>query len=162
VPAAGVSVPDTRATDRPQPEPRHGRAQRGPKGDPRRAGDGDARSVTSTLLPTPPRRPAARLVRVPDERRRRGLVRPVPGGRRRRGLVAALLLVPVLGPVTAHPSVAAGPGGVLYELPTGQRLGPGSDGPTVLRAFLAPPAPWAAGHRGVDLAMVEAGTVLAP
>jgi len=32
----------------------------------------------------------------------------------------------------------------------------------VLRAFEAPPAPWAAGHRGVDLSAVVGGDVLAP
>jgi murein DD-endopeptidase MepM/ murein hydrolase activator NlpD len=32
----------------------------------------------------------------------------------------------------------------------------------LLRPFAAPPQPWAAGHRGVDLALDEGGTVVAP
>jgi len=42
-----------------------------------------------------------------------------------------------------------------YALPVGGRV-------TVLRGFEPPPQPWAAGHRGVDLAAVPNGDVLAP
>ncbi|MGV8976539.1 MAG: M23 family metallopeptidase [Cellulomonas sp.] len=52
-------------------------------------------------------------------------------------------------------AVAAGPVAQTYAPPVHAPV-------TVLRAFDAPPAPWAAGHRGVDLAAPDDGAVLAP
>jgi murein DD-endopeptidase MepM/ murein hydrolase activator NlpD len=63
-----------------------------------------------------------------------------------------------LGSATGHratPTVAAGTVAPAYAPPV--------DAPvSVVRAFEAPPAPWAAGHRGVDLAASDGMRVLAP
>ncbi|PVU81862.1 M23 family peptidase [Cellulomonas sp. WB94] len=59
--------------------------------------------------------------------------------------------------VTARPAVAA------TAHPMTPTYAPPVDVPvTVVRAFEPPPAPWAAGHRGVDLAASDGAPVLAP
>ncbi|WP_353814311.1 murein hydrolase activator EnvC family protein [Agromyces sp. SYSU T00266] len=82
------------------------------------------------------------------------------------GVLAALLVVlgaPGSASATAEPgSIAASPGSV--------PLGPIADrwtwpvGPPVLvvASFRAPPTPYAAGHRGIDLAAAPGSTVVAP
>ena len=55
----------------------------------------------------------------------------------------------------ANLALAASPVELAYAPPVDSPV-------TVLRAFQAPPAPWAAGHRGVDLAASEGAHVLAP
>ncbi|UJP38675.1 M23 family metallopeptidase [Cellulomonas palmilytica] len=68
-------------------------------------------------------------------------------------LVAAVLVAPaaasVVAPVPAREAAGSG-----YELPV--------VGARVVRGFEAPPQPWAAGHRGVDLAADVGGVVVAP
>ncbi|HEX5332651.1 MAG TPA: M23 family metallopeptidase [Cellulomonas sp.] len=60
-------------------------------------------------------------------------------------------------------AVAPGATGVARASPVAPTYAPPLDGPvTVVRAFEAPPAPWAAGHRGVDLAAPDGTPVLAP
>ena len=67
------------------------------------------------------------------------------------GLVlAGGLGAPAAGPVTSAPSAAE----VVYSIPLGTPV-------VVLRAFVAPSGPYAAGHRGVDLATVPGELVLA-
>ncbi|WP_370526334.1 murein hydrolase activator EnvC [Cellulomonas sp. JH27-2] len=56
---------------------------------------------------------------------------------------------------TAAPSSDPARASTGYALPLSGRV-------TVLRGFEPPPQPWAAGHRGVDLAAVPNGDVLAP
>ncbi|WP_233549669.1 peptidoglycan DD-metalloendopeptidase family protein [Cellulomonas rhizosphaerae] len=70
-------------------------------------------------------------------------------------LVAAAALAgpAAAGPPPAEPPTAPAPR--MFVLPLPGRA-------DVLRAFERPPAPWAAGHRGVDLAAVTGGDVLAP
>jgi murein DD-endopeptidase MepM/ murein hydrolase activator NlpD len=91
-----------------------------------------------------------------------------PDRRRRHGAAGAVLLLAVLTTITASTVVAADATGVPqvpvrsatgvplpdYRLPV--------DGAPVLRRFEAPPAPWSAGHRGVDLAVAVATVVTAP
>ncbi|EFL22904.1 LOW QUALITY PROTEIN: M23 peptidase domain protein, partial [Streptomyces himastatinicus ATCC 53653] len=68
---------------------------------------------------------------------------------RRLGAVWALALCVLLFPLRAPAAVAA-PGSDGRSWPV---AGPeGALRPTVLRAWRPPPTPWAAGHRGVDLA----------
>lgn len=55
---------------------------------------------------------------------------------------------------TGRPATALPPAGVLYRAPIRGRL-------VFVRAFLAPPGPYAAGHRGVDLATHVGEPVLA-
>jgi murein DD-endopeptidase MepM/ murein hydrolase activator NlpD len=73
--------------------------------------------------------------------------------------VLVLLGAAIAGPAIAStgPPTEAAPRAIpaRYALPL-----PGA--PHVQRAFEQPPAPWAAGHRGVDLAAVPGGDVLAP
>ncbi len=66
------------------------------------------------------------------------------------GVVAPGILSPaVAGPVSLPDATAA------YRAPV--------PGPVrLLQAFVAPPQPWSSGHRGIDLAVDEGGTVLAP
>jgi len=68
-------------------------------------------------------------------------------------VVAALTAPAAAGPPPAAPPTEPAPRGFVLPLP-GRA--------DVLRAFERPPAPWAAGHRGVDLAAVVGGDVLAP
>jgi murein DD-endopeptidase MepM/ murein hydrolase activator NlpD len=67
-------------------------------------------------------------------------------------VVAAVVVLAAV--VAAAPAVAAAPEGPPPATAKGtQRWGwPLSPAPVVLRPFTAPPRPWAAGHRGVDLA----------
>lgn len=79
----------------------------------------------------------------------------------RRRTALALLGVLTLGPAG---SVGAAPGAALTapgDVTVDYRL-PVDDPAQVLRAFDPPPHPWAAGHRGVDLALAPQGAVLAP
>lgn len=94
------------------------------------------------------------------------MTRPSPAaGRphRRTALGAALgavatLLVLLLGLAVSPEGARAGPPGALVV-----RYRPPLDGPPIVtRGFDAPVAPWAAGHRGVDLASDEGAAVLAP
>lgn len=52
-------------------------------------------------------------------------------------------------------------GGFPEPAPTGDFVWPLDPRPTVVRPFEAPPEPWAAGHRGVDLAGAEGQAVRA-
>ena len=86
---------------------------------------------------------------------------PSPSRRAWRGALTVALTLPIAALTVAGgnsaPAAVAGPSpaGVAYRapVPTAVRL---------LRPFAAPAQPWAAGHRGVDLALDEGGTVLSP
>lgn len=58
------------------------------------------------------------------------------------------------GPASGRPAAALPAAEVFYRAPVGARL-------VVVRAFRAPPGPYAAGHRGVDLATQVGEPVLA-
>lgn len=66
----------------------------------------------------------------------------------------AVLLLPAEAPPAPAPQPALSAARVAYDWPTGVES-------EVVHPFLAPPEPWAAGHRGVDLAMAEGGSVRA-
>lgn len=71
------------------------------------------------------------------------------------GGAALLVQPPVQAPAAApRPAVVAAAARVDYGWPTGEEG-------EVVRAFVAPPEPWAAGHRGVDLALAEGAVVRA-
>ena len=73
-------------------------------------------------------------------------------------VLLALLLLAVVsgpGPAGAVPAATTGPSPVaLWQLPL-------AGAPTVTRSFAPPPTPYAAGHRGVDLAGAAGQQVLA-
>lgn len=88
-------------------------------------------------------------------------------------LMMGLVLLSIGVPAVPAADAAAGQDPAVHA-PAAQDSGAGSEHPTpswrppvvgapeVLRPFAAPPAPWAAGHRGVDLAAAEGSPVLSP
>jgi len=68
-------------------------------------------------------------------------------------LVAAAVTLPSGGPAAAAP--AAAPTAVVYRAPIAPPW-------RVVRSFVGPAAPWAAGHRGIDLDTQVGAPVLAP
>lgn len=118
----------------------------------------------------PPRRTTP-----PTRRSRPSTRRPLPGRQHPRRalpgrlpLARLLLVLALLAPAACAPASAratpawadAGAGqpraaeAARYVLPAA--------GAHVVRAFEPPPQPWSAGHRGVDLAVVPGGPVVAP
>ena len=75
--------------------------------------------------------------------------------------VAALAFLAAAIAAPAIASTAPGPEGAQRAVPARYAL-PLPGAPQVRRPFEQPPAPWAAGHRGVDLAGVAGADVLAP
>ncbi|MBA0051826.1 M23 family peptidase [Streptomyces sp. AJS327] len=73
---------------------------------------------------------------------------------------AALLLIPISTPVPATPTSGQSPRTTSDSTPDTRRpptrawpvRGPTTPRPNLLRGWAPPPTPWAAGHRGVDLA----------
>lgn len=93
-----------------------------------------------------------------------GAVRTSAGRRRgAAGAVLALLLACVVG-AAAQPQAAGAAGPAVAGPPTPALVYRAPVGPptTLARAFEAPPAPWAAGHRGVDLRAAVGTDVVAP
>src|SRR5699024_8694259 len=72
--------------------------------------------------------------------------------RPREVLVLLMLLLGLFGAPPATPVMAQAEPGTWFRP---------ADGP-VVEQFSAPPAPWASGHRGVDLAVEAAGPIRAP
>ena len=66
------------------------------------------------------------------------------------GLLCLLCLLALRAPTAAEAAVPSPDG---RQWPVREEAAPGRGGPpTIERGFLPPPSPWAAGHRGVDLA----------
>ena len=96
------------------------------------------------------------------------MIRHRPAGdaraRARHRTATHVAILALLGAAIAAPAVAgAGSPAPEAQPPAGARLAlPLPGAPRVQRAFERPPAPWAAGHRGVDLTAVAGADVLAP
>lgn len=95
----------------------------------------------------------------PAPRTRSGVVPGRTGPAVRRGVVAALLASVVAASLSTAAAMPTRPATVATSAATWVLPVAGAH---VLRAFDAPPAPWAAGHRGVDLTATTGGPVAAP
>ena len=149
-PVAAGSLPDERAdadqppAGRPQPRSRGRYPQAAGCGPPRRAAARDDPRMTER-----PRRPGPAGARVARDRGARALAAACTP-------LVALALVAGAPGTTPH-AAAATDVGAPRELDLAPRVvAPRAVGPlepfVVLRSFEPPPRPWAAGHRGVDLA----------
>ncbi len=104
-----------------------------------------------------------------DDRSQRAQSPPAPAGRRLRRrvtlgcvlLLAAWLLSGAGSPLAAPVSAPHAPDGRLHGLSDVRYRSPLPGRLVVVRPFQAPPSPYAAGHRGVDVASAGAGVVVA-